>query len=151
MNELFVSIYGHYLKDPLSDNLTGLYNTEAPPDAKFPFAVFSLVSDVPEFTFSEDFENCLVQFNLFSKKRSPTEIGDLFNLLKGYPISGTGFDYFELSLDDYETVSLQRENAILTKVEKIWQYNVTYRCVLQYTGEVAHAIENRFLYNLLSI
>lgn len=151
MNELFTSIYSHYLEDPLSSSLTALYNTEAPANAGFPYAVFSLVSDVLDFTFTENFENCLVQFNVFSNKSSSKEIGNLFNLFKGDPVAGEGFDFFELSLDNYETVSLQRESAILTRIEKIWQYNITYRCVLQYTGEVAHAIANKFLYNLISI
>jgi len=69
MNYLFAAIITHYTTDPLAaSDLTGMYNTEAPQDAVFPYAVFSLISDVPEWTFSEDFENVLIQFNIFSKE-----------------------------------------------------------------------------------
>lgn len=151
MKELFEAVYAHYLLDPLANSMSGLYNTEAPQEAKFPFGVFLLVSNVQDFTFSENFENCLVQFNLFSSESSPVEISNLYELLKGDTVSGTGFDFLELFLDNYETVSLQREVATLTKVENIWQYNVSYRCVLQYSGEVVHVRFCGNLYNFLSI
>jgi len=151
MLELFEAIYNHYLADPLADNLKGLYHTEAPQEAEFPYAVFSLVSNTQEFTFSENFENCLIQFNIYSRESSPKEICDLYELLKGNTVAGTGFDFLDLSIDDYRAVSLLRENAILTHIEGVWQYSVTYRAVLEKTGEAAHFISNKFMYNLLSI
>ena len=151
MTELFEAIYAHYLEDPLANNLTGLYNTEAPQNAEFPYCVFALVSNVPEFTFNEDFENCLVQFNLFSKESSPAKICTLYELLRGDTISGTGFDFLELSITNYEAVSLIRENAILFQVDDVWQYNVTYRMILEKTGAAAHFVSNKYLYNLISI
>lgn len=127
MTDLFIAIMNRYVEEAitLSDSLTGLYNTEAPQDAVFPYGVFSLISDVPDWTFSENFENCLLQFNLFSSKSSPVEICALFTLLK------TAFDFLELTIANYKTVSMIRENAIPTRVENIWQYNVTYRVLLQ--------------------
>jgi len=151
MNDLFKSIYAHYAADPLAAALTDLYFTEAPPNAVFPYAVFSLVTDMANWTFTESFENCLVQFNIFSDTSSATEIGELFVLLKGDVAAGEGFDFFELVLDNFDTVSMEREMSNLVRVEKVWQYNVTYRCVLQYSGEVAHNVINKFLYNLMSI
>jgi len=150
MKDLFRAVYDHYTGDPLSDSLTAMYNTEAPYDAEFPYAIFSLVSNTQDFTFTEDFENCLVQIDLFSDKSSPEEICNLYELLKGDPTIGEGFDFLELSIENYETVSLVRENATLIRLEGIWQYTVTYRVLLEYTGEVAHEVTGR-LYNLLSI
>jgi len=149
MNKLFEAIYSHYSSDPLASSLTGMYNTEAPQEAELPYAVFALISDVPEWTFSENFENCLLQFNIFSDESSPAEICALYELLKGDVDIGTGFDFLDLSITDYEVVSLIRENAILTRLEGIWQYSITYRMQFQETGVAAKALTVG-MFNLLS-
>lgn len=152
MKPLFEAIYAHYASDPLATRLSELYDTEAPPDAEYPYAVFSVPSDVQEITFSENFENCLIQFNIFSEEAYPDEVYEIFRLLKGDTVLGTGFDFFDLVLDDYTTVSMQRENAILTRLEgKIWLYSVTYRLLLESTGEAARAKIEKYLYNLLPL
>jgi len=127
MNDLFNAIYAHYLDSTLKDSLSALHNTQAPEDAVFPYSVFSLISDVPDWTFTENLENCLIQFNLFSSTVDSTEICALFELLK------TAFDFLDLNIDNYETVSMTRENSILTRIENVWQYNATYRILIQKT------------------
>ena len=109
MTDLFAAIMIRYADEAvlLSDSLTALYNTLAPQDAVFPYGVFSLISDVPEWTFSENLENILLQFNIFSDTSDPVEICALYELLK------TAFDFFDLPIANYETVSMIRENAIL--------------------------------------
>ena len=124
MTDLFAAILTRYAAVPLSSSLTGLWNTLAPQDAVFPYGVFALISDTPEWTFSENSENILLQFNLFSDTSDPVQICALYELLK------TAFDFLELSITNYETVSMIRENAILTR-DGYWQYNVTYRIILQ--------------------
>ena len=123
MTDLFAAIMIRYAAVSLSASLTGLWNTQAPQDVVFPYGVFQLISDVPDWTFTEDFEDILVQFNLFSETSDPVEMCDLFELLK------TAFDFLDLSIANYETVSMIRENAILTR-DDYWQYNVTYRILL---------------------
>lgn len=151
MDDLFAAIITHYTTDPLAaSDLTDLYNTQAPQDAVFPYVVFALISDVPEWTFSEDFENCLIQFNIFSDKSNPVEICALYELLKGDVALGTGFDFLDLPVTDYEIVSLIRENAILTRLESVWQYNVTYRMEMQKTDAPARALTVG-MYNLLGL
>jgi len=127
MNTLFTSIYTKYLASGLpAAGMTGLYNTEAPAGAVFPYSVFQLISDVPDWTFTEDFENCLVQFNLFSDhKTSPLEICALFELLK------TAFDFVDLTVSGYKSVSLTREMSTLLRIDMVWQYTVTYRIYLE--------------------
>lgn len=125
MTDLFNAIYTYYLTTSLSSSLTGgLHNTEAKEDVSFPYGTFSIVSIVPDWTFDENLEDCLIQFNLFSNTVDATEVCSLFELLK------TAFDFYDLTIANYETVSLVRENAILTRAEKIWQYSVTYRILL---------------------
>ncbi|KKM62171.1 hypothetical protein LCGC14_1524320, partial [marine sediment metagenome] len=65
--------------------------------------------------------------------------------------SGTGFDYFDLLIDDYTTVIMQRDSARLTRVDKVWQYNVLYNLRTVYTGEVATERYWVHMYNLMGI
>ena len=124
MTDLFAAIMVRYADVSLASSLTGLWNTEAPQNVVFPYGVFALISDVPDWTFGEDIENCLLQFNLFSNESDPIQICVLFELLK------TAFDFHGLTIDNYETISMVRENAILIRIEKVWQYNVNYRLLL---------------------
>ena len=122
MNALFDAIYLRWASEMGS---RVLYNTEAPGEAPFPYSVMSLVSDVGEWTFGETFENCLIQFNLFSDESLCTEVGLIFEALK------EAFDYFDLVVVGYDTVSLIRQVANLLKIEGVWQYNISYRIVIQ--------------------
>ena len=124
MIDLFNAIYDYYTTTPLASSLENLYNTEAPEDVEFPYGVFTLLSDVSDWTFTEEMENCLIQFNLFSKTVDTEEICTLFDLLI------TAFDFVDLDIDNYVCISATRENSILTRPEKVWQYNITYRFLL---------------------
>jgi len=124
MTDLFAAIMTRYAAVPLASSLTGgLFNTEAPQDAVFPYGVFQLISDVPDWTYGENLENILLQFNIFSSTDTPVEICALYGLLK------TAFDFLDLTIANYETVSMIRANAILIR-DGYWQYNVTYRVIL---------------------
>ena len=125
MKTLFEAIYNEYADSTLADSLTALYNTQAPPDATFPYGVFTLVSDVPDWTFTENFENCLIQFSLFDDSSSSSDICDYFELLK------TTFDFHDLVIGGYTIISFTREVANLIKVENVWHYTATYRIVFQ--------------------
>lgn len=102
-----------------------LYNTEAPEEATFPYATVSLVSDVPGFTFEENTEDCLVQFNLHSSTTTCAEINTTFELVKA------AFDKYDLVIAGATTISLERGNANLFKVEGVWQLNVVYEIEFQ--------------------
>jgi len=151
MKTLFESIYAHYAEDPIADSVNGIYNTEAPPNAAFPYIVFSLVSDIQETSMSSVIENCLIQFNIFSNTNSSEEACDIFELLKGDVNEGEGFDFYELLVDNYTNMVLRREQSFLTRDSKIWQYNVVYRIMLLSTGETPTARFVGNFYNLLSI
>lgn len=151
MKEVFAGIYTHFEADPLAASVTGMYNTKAPPNVTFPYIVFSLLGITPDIDSTQQWETCLIQFNIFSKTSSSEEICDIYNLLKGDPVAGEGYDYFELLVDDYDTVILERESALLRRVENWWQYNVTYRLMMVKTGVAATEKFCGNFYNLLSI
>lgn len=137
MKELFEAIYAHYEATVLAAKLTELYNTEAPPlsteegdgGSVFPYGTFSLVSDVPDWTFTEHFEDILIQFDFFSKAVLATEVLEAAEALED------AFDFHDLAIAyPYTTVSLTQEVAnLLPRVEGIWEYNISYRLLLERT------------------
>jgi len=151
MKNLFEAIYIYYKQDPLSSVLTDLYNTTAPSKAIFPYGVFSLVSDTPNWTFTENYENCLIQFNIFSKEKSSLQACNIFEAIKGDRELGIGFDFLDLELDNYTLVSLLREVSQLVQIEDVWQYNITYRILLQKDPTASRITFKQCLYNLMSI
>lgn len=129
MKALFDAIYDKYVIDG-EYGLTALYNTEADDEAVYPYATFSLISATSELAdFTEDWENCLIQFNLFDDgsgcDSKSTDINAAYKLLK------TAFHKFDLVIVGYDTISLIKEVANLIRVEKVWQYNVSFRIVIQ--------------------
>jgi len=122
---LFSAIYARYLTTPLADKITALYNTQAAESAIEPYGVFSLPSNVPDGTFTEDYEDYLIQFVLYSKETLSTEILDAFGALKA------AYDKHDLVISEAETISLEREPANLLRVEEKWRYAITYRLLIQ--------------------
>ncbi len=126
MYDLFKAITEKYdqtadLKQALSG---GLYNTEAPQNAEFPYGTFQLITRIPDHHASDHFylENCLVQFSLFSK--------NLIDLCNIQDIFVRTFDFCNLTMENFELISCVRESLVQLKVEKVWQFNSDYRLYL---------------------
>lgn len=128
MKQLFTAIYNKYKgKDELTRLLTGgLHNLEnLDPNPVFPFGVFQLISATADhFASNKNYlENCLVQFNIFSKELK--SLCDVLNEMKSV------FDFCTLVIDDYTSLSFVREMVLSLKVEDVWQYTITYRVMLE--------------------
>jgi len=124
MQVLFEAIWNRFRATALASKLTELYNTEAPPEAVFPYGVFS-TNITADWTFTETSEDCLIMFVLFSEESLSTELCVAFEALK------VAFDFHDLAVAGYEFVSLERGPANMIRVEKIWQYSITYKLVIQ--------------------
>lgn len=125
MNELFDAIHAKFIIDGRY-GLAELYNTEAEDDVVYPYGVFSLISATTEHAdFTVDWENCLIQFNLFDDDPSSSDISDAYKALKD------AFHKFDLNIAGSETISLVKEVANLIRVKKRWQYNVSFRIIIQ--------------------
>ena len=81
-----------------------IYKHRAPDRTAYPYAVFLLVSDVPEMTYTEAFENVLIQFSLFSDASSSGEVEDLYTALKAL----YGATYAELAAAWAELLHAER-------------------------------------------
>ena len=103
------------------------YFTEAPADVTYPFSTYFFPSLVPSWTFGNDFEGFLVQFDVYAKERSSININSYSNHLNSL------FDWNEdLSLAEYYNIYMQREFVtppIL--INDVWQVTTQYRVELQ--------------------
>ena len=133
MVDLFVALGVWFDADPISGLVTKLYNTEADDKTAFPYITMSLPSVASDWTFTEEFENILVQFNIFSDDPSPAEVCAIFEALKGDKdaVPQTGLDFRDLSINNFGSVSMTRGPATLLRENRIWQYNVVYELVLE--------------------
>jgi hypothetical protein len=135
MNELFEGLTNKFNEtsgDPASHNscytlVNGrLYSVEMQ-NPTYPFIHMSLITDTNTINFTSDFEECIVQFNIYSESRSPLESGNIFNALKAL------FDRSKPVVSGYSTVSMKREVSRPTRFpeENVWQYSVRYRVTLR--------------------
>jgi len=127
MKALFNAIYAAFDGSGIKPLVTGFWNTEAPDDAAFPYIVFQLVNDkTDDFASDKHFsENILLQFNLFDRDPS------MKALLAIYVALIDCYDFANLAVIGYTALSCVREGTLQTKVNKVWQINVTYRIKLR--------------------
>ena len=110
-----------------------LFKGQAPDGSDFPYSVYLFISDVPEYTFSEAYENVMVQFSIFSSAASSAEIEDALTHLKSL------YDDCALSVTGYATVWMRRTGGTLPGKEEhttpagtqnIWIAHVEYEVYL---------------------
>jgi hypothetical protein len=106
MKNLTTAIYGKLSGSSLS-TLIGdrLFKGRAPENTEYPYVVFFVVSDVPDLTFTEDYEDILLQFSLFSSTSSTTEIEDMYAALKSL------YDECALTITGATLVWMKRANS----------------------------------------
>jgi len=92
-----------------------------------PYAVYHIISDVYSFTFTSDFETVRIQFDLYSKLESSSEIEDMYTNLKAL------FDWCELTITGNTHLYMRRELARLTKdpQDAVWTCQVDYSIMLE--------------------
>jgi hypothetical protein len=109
IKNLFIALKGRLTaitNDLNTDIADRLYKDVAPQGAQFPYVVASLVTDVPDKTFTEDYSDVYVQFSLFSNDAgSTTELENMYAHLKEL------YDECELSVTGAYWVWMKRQNA----------------------------------------
>jgi hypothetical protein len=126
---LTTAIYGKLAGSSLAGDIQDrLYKGQGPAGAAFPYAVYFVVSDVPERTFTERYESVLVQFSLFSKASSSSEVEDMFAHLKAL------YDECAMSITGYTLIWMRMVNANLMVedvetpdgTQQAWHYAVDF-------------------------
>ena len=121
VEDVFVAIMTKLASTSFWNDVGGrVFLDEAPPGTLiFPYAVFSLVSDVPEKTFTEDLEDMLIQFSLFSASTGKAEIAGMYADLKSAFSTGT-IEECKLTLTGSTMIWMKRMNLV-TMTEDIPQ------------------------------
>ena len=112
MNNLLTSLATKISGSALSTDVGGrVYLDQYPADEMpptYPYIVYFIVSDVPEKTFSEEFENILLQFSLFSASPGAAEITTMYTHLKAL------FDECAFNITSSILVWMKRTNLTTT-------------------------------------
>ncbi len=104
------------------------YDTEAPENAVFPFAVIYALPTFQDYTFDTVSYIVPITVNLFSKERANTEIDDIFGKLKTLFYPAGGADWTQLEISGYTEIMLKPEFANRFRLDDIWQYTVEFTC-----------------------
>lgn len=105
-----------------------LYKGEAPEGAEFPYVVFFIVSDVPEYPGGKTIEQSLIQFSIFSSASSSTEVETILTDLRAL------YDDCSLSITSNTLIYFIRENLTTMRDDitttagtvGIWHYSQEY-------------------------
>jgi hypothetical protein len=113
---------------PLYDLVSGkFYKERAPQKATLPYVVYHIISIVPEWTFTTNFEKFRIQFDLFSNSNDSTQVENMYTGLREL------FDWRQLVVDGYDHVYMRRELARLVRdpEDDAWEYNVDYEIYIE--------------------
>ena len=135
MNALFKAIINHFNATTGSgfyNDISGRLRLNIAKQGEiFPYCVCFSVSDVDDLDFSEEHEDFLIQFNIFSQNNSAVEAGDLLEALK------TMFDNCSLTVTGWRHLQFQRSlvmpNNDFSQVPSIHGYSIEYEALLEKT------------------
>jgi len=133
MKALTTAIYGKMAGTTLETAIGGrMFKNRAPQGVTAPYIVFFVVSDVYTPTFTEDIEQVIIQFSIFSEASGTTEIEDIFDKLK------LVYDNKDFQPSGNHVWIMTRQNATLTSGEadvatgtgEYFQYDIDYEVIM---------------------
>ena len=128
MQELFKGIWDKFNianGTALKGAVTGMYFSEAPQGTAYPYIVYHKISGVPGYTFSEEMENVIIQFNIYDNGSSSIKINDIYAKLTSL------YDWCNLNVAPWNSIYMKRELDNLTRENDIWNYFLQYRLEIQ--------------------
>ena len=116
---------------------TELYNTIALPSAVFPYVVMRIITGTGGGTLTEDQEDVLIQFNIYSDDPSSEAVCDIFQEISD--AFNEPDDEDELDIENYKVVSMTRhdEPYMLNRWEEkgifVWDLMSQFRIIVSKT------------------
>lgn len=108
------------------------YLGEAPQDTAYPYCIYEQISGVPDRTFTDKYEDILLQFTLVDSSDSIATIADAET--KMYAL----FDDAILTISGYSSITLDRESSVLVKKGQeiddaitMWNIITTYKLLAE--------------------
>ena len=130
MLNLTTAMFGKLSGSALASHIgTRLYKGRAPDDATYPYIVFMIVSNMPEKTFSEDFETTVIQFSIFSSTSGSTEAENIYTDLKtlydecAMTVTGSTWFYWMKRLN---ATLMVEDHTVKAGTIQVWHYAVDY-------------------------
>lgn len=129
MKKLTTAIFGQMSGSAFGTAIGNrLFKGQAPDGTEYPYSVYQLVTNSPERTFTEDFENTTIQFSLFSTASGTTEIENMFSALKAL------YDEQPLTITGSTLVWMRRATTVFnvedhttpTGTQRAWSYKVDF-------------------------
>lgn len=129
MKNLTTGIYAKLAGSTLSTAIGGrLYKGEAPEGAEFPYVVYFVVYDIPEYPGGKTIEKVMIQFSIFSNASGTTEIEDILTNLRSL------YDDCTLTITSNTQIYFIRENLATFRDEittvngtvGVWHYAQEY-------------------------
>jgi hypothetical protein len=111
----------------------GLHFSEAPQSKPMPFVVYDIISAMPDYTFTENYEGATVQFAIYSNTSDSAQVNDIFGKLIAV------FDWCTLTLTGYTSIYMKRTFSHVEKNTddpqiRYWQYIVQYELNINKTS-----------------
>jgi len=126
MQVLFTGLWNKFNGNAaLKAVVSGMYLTEAPQGTAYPYITYHKISGVADYTFTEDMENVIIQFNIFDDNNSSTTINDIYTKLTAL------YDWCSLTVVGWDSIYMRRELDNLTRENDVWNYFVQYRLEIQ--------------------
>ena len=129
MKDLFTGAYSHFQTTSATSFYNGIggrmFLEYAPEGTQFPYAVYSLDSNMHDWQFNTDYEDALITFHLFANDE--TEVLDLEKKLRD------AYDEADFAVTDHTLLKFRFDNEWLNvhpemiPNQDIWQYTVQYR------------------------
>jgi len=129
LKNLTTAIWGRLAGSALSAHIANrLYKGQAPEGTTYPYAVYMVVTDVPDHDFSNDFENVIVQFSLFSTASGTTEVENMYTDLntlydeKSFSITGSTLVWMRRSSANF----VVEDHTTPSGTQRVWHWAVEY-------------------------
>ena len=134
MKNLTTSIFGKLAGSSLSTDIGGrLYKGRAPDGAVYPYVVYFVVSDYPEYPSTTTIERVMIQFSLYSDDQSSTaEIEDMLVYLRSLyddcslTITSNTLIYFIRG----NLTTMREDHTTLAGTVGVWHYAQEYNVMI---------------------
>jgi len=130
LKNLSIAIVGKLPGSALASHIANrMFKGRAPKGAQYPYIVYLLVTNNPEKTFTENFENPLLQFSCFSCLSSSDEVeniyDDLIALYDECSLSVAGYQWFYWMKRINENLNIE-DHMVKNDTTQVWHYVIEY-------------------------
>jgi len=139
MKALTKAIYGKLTGSALEAYIPGrLYKGRALPGTEYPYVEYGVATGDPEYTFSDTFENVVIQFDIYSAEAGSTQVEDIYTALTALyddcALSPTSETLVHMRRSNYNLISEEHSTPTPNSFQQVWHYSIDYDILIQRTA-----------------